>query len=455
MDGATIAESYERKTWLDRLMGLVAEVHAGEAFSAVLLALNVFLLLAAYYIIKPVREALILASGGGGAEIKSYIGAVQAALFLLIVPAYSRFAAKANRIKLINGLFLFFTSNLILFYLLSKSTLPLGIIFFLWVGIFNVMVIAQFWSFANDVYSPEQGKRLFAIVGVGSTLGAVAGSKAASWLVKPIGVYQMMLVSAAILIVCLALTNIINNRERNKGEAGSESRKKIDAPIGGEGGFKLVFRYRYLLLIALLILIVNWVNTNGEYILGETVSNMAKRQVANGNAAGLNEKQIIGGFYADFQFWQNLIGALLQFFLVSRIFKYLGVRAALFFMPVISLTGYSMMALFPILSYIKVAKIAENSTDYSIQNTVRHALFLPTSRDAKYKAKQAVDTFFWRSGDMLSALAVFLGAHLMHLAVQRFALFNIVLVVLWITLAAAIGREYKKMTDSKKPVAAV
>ena len=120
------APAHQPKTWLDRLMSLVAEVHAGESLTAVLLAINVFLLLGAYYIIKPVREALILAPGGGkipftgielpGAQVKSYMGAVQAILFLLIVPAYSQFASRVNRIRLINGLFLFFTTNLIIFY---------------------------------------------------------------------------------------------------------------------------------------------------------------------------------------------------------------------------------------------------------------------------------------------------------------------------------------------------
>src|ERR1700704_449750 len=118
--------------------------------------MNVFILLTAYYIIKPVREALIL--GGAGAEIKSYAGAGQALLFLLIVPLYSAFASRTNRIRLINGVTAFFISNLAIFYFLARLQVDLGVVFFLWVGLFNLMLVAQFWAFANDIYTEDKGK---------------------------------------------------------------------------------------------------------------------------------------------------------------------------------------------------------------------------------------------------------------------------------------------------------
>jgi AAA family ATP:ADP antiporter len=119
-------------------------------------------------------------------------------------------------------------------------------------------------------------------------------------------------------------------------------------------------------------------------------------------------------------------------------------------MPVISLTGYSLMAIAPILSYIRIIKILENSTDYSLQNTVRHALFLPTSREAKYKAKQAIDTFFWRAGDMLSGISVFIMAAELKMGIQSFAAVNLVLVIVWLIIAALIGREYLKLSEQKE-----
>jgi ATP:ADP antiporter, AAA family len=431
-----------RKTWLDRFLGLAADVHAGEAVTALLLATNVFLLLTAYYIIRPVREALILAVPGG-AEIKSYLGAILAASFLVIVPAYGAFASRVNRIRLINGLLLFFASNLVVFFLLGRAGVRLGVPFFLWIGIFNLMSIAQVWSFANDVYTPEEGQRLFAIVGFGASAGALAGSQIAGMLIKPVGIFPMMLVSAALLVACLLLTDIVNAREKRRARDPSK-RREAEQPLAREGGFQLVIRQRYLLFIGLLTLVLNYVNTNGEYVLGKTVSRMAEQAIATGAAGGLSEAQFIGAFYASFQFWQNLLGAVAQFFLVSRILKYFGVRAALFVMPVISLCGYTLLAFAPVLAYIRIVKIMENATDYSLQNTVRRALFLRTSREAKYKALQAVETFFWRTGDMLSGLTVFV-ATLLGLGVRPLAFYNLGLVVVWLALAAAIGREHRRL----------
>ena len=130
-------------------------------------------------------------------------------------------------------------------------------------------------------------------------------------------------------------------------------------------------------------------------------------------------------------------------FAVSRIMKHLGIGPALFFLPLIALGSYSLLAFMPILSFIRLAKIAENSTDYSIQNTARHALFLNTSRDAKYKAQSAIDSFFWRTGDALSALLVFVGTRLAF-GTRNFAIANAVFVLVWLALAAAIVKLRKR-----------
>jgi AAA family ATP:ADP antiporter len=425
----------KRQSILERLLSIFATVEPGEGLTAFLLMLNVFILLTAYYIIKPVREALILS--GAGAEIKSYAGAGQAMLFLLIVPLYSAVAKRANRLRLINGMTAFFISNLVIFYILGQMKFPLGVVFFLWVGLFNLMVVAQFWAFANDIYTQEQGKRLFAIVGIGSSVGAIFGAAAAGWLFKPIGAYSMMLVAAALLAVCMVLTNWVHYRERD----GSERRAQAaEQPIGDSGGFQLVFKYRYLLLIAILVLLSNFAKTTGEFILGKVVS-----QHAAGN--GTDAQAYIGEFYADFYFWINLLGAVLQMFVVSRILKYMGIGAALFFLPVIALGSYATLAFVPLLSFIRVAKIAENSAEYSIQNTARQALFLSTNRQAKYKAKFAIDSFFARAGDALSALLVFMGTRLAF-GIRSFAIVNAASVLVWLVVALAILRVRTERSEA-------
>jgi AAA family ATP:ADP antiporter len=464
MNAAVPVERIPHKHWLDRLLNLAAEVHAGESVTALLLALNGFLILAAYYVIRPLRSAFLLPvrialpSGGTltGAEIQQYSGAILAGLFIFIVPLYGRLASKVNRVRLINYVTLFFVSNLVIFFLLGNggvSTDVLGVPFFLWIGTFNLMVVAQFWSFANDVYTPDQGKRLFAIIGFGASTGAIFGPVITSSLIGRLGPFPMMLISGTILLLCLGLTNVIHLREKDRA-ARRRDQFQIEKPLGPEGGFNLVLGQRYLLLIGLLTLADNLVNSNGNYILNETVAQTARAAVASGATGGLSAGQFIGGYMAVIDFWQNVLVVLIQFFLVSRIFKYLGVGKALFILPLISFTSYGLFTAAPVLALIRIAKIAENATDYSLQNTLRRALFLPTSREAKYKALQAVETFFWRAGDMLSAIATFVIIQWLGLGVRYFAAINLGLVVLWLLVAAGLSKENSKLTAEAAAAAA-
>jgi ATP:ADP antiporter, AAA family len=470
---AFVSPASDRAGPLDRSLRLFADVRAGEGGTVLLLALNVFLLLAAYYFIKPVREALILS--GEGAEVKSYASAGQALLLLLLVPAYGLLADRLPRRGLLNAVTAFFVACLAGFYVLTRAGVQVGVAFFLWVGIFNLMILAQFWSFANDVYTKDQGERLFAIVAFGGSLGAVLGSVFAGKLIPLVGVPQLLLVAAGLLVLAVVLSNVIDARERARHETHLplhlttaeipaatgeyqiqqvEDAKKLTVSLPGTGAagrrgtFRLVFQDRYLLLIALLALILNWVNTTGEYILGRTVEGAAQAAVTAGTAGGLSVSEYIGAFYSRFFFAVNLVGLTVQLFLVSRLLKYLGVRVAVMILPVIALFGYAILAFVPILSLVRVVKIAENSTDYSVQNTVRNVLFLPTSRDQKYKAKQAIDSFFVRGGDVLSALLVLLGTTMLGLNASGFARINLVLAAVWVALALAVGREYVRKSQA-------
>jgi len=454
---------------LERALGLFTDVRPGEAGTALLLTLNIFLLLAAYYIIKPLREALILS--GEGAEVKSYAAAGQAVVLLALVPAYGLLADRLPRRGLLNAVTAFFVLCLVAFYGLSKANVSIGVIFFLWVGIFSLMIVAQFWSFANDLYTKEQGERLFVIVAFGMSLGAVIGSILARQIIPLVGVPQALLVAAAILVLAAAVSNVVDARERARHEthlpphlttaeipaatgeyqihAMEESQKLTVSlpgvgPVSRPGTFRLVFGSRYLLLIALLMLLVNWVNTTGEYILGRTVAEAAAIAVSSGTAGGLAVPEYIGRFYSEFYLVVNIVGLVLQLFVVSRILKYFGVKAAILVLPVIAFTGYAFLAFAPVLALVRAVKIAENATDYSFQNTVRNVLFLPTSRDEKYKAKQVIDSFFWRAGDVMSAALVFVGITMMGLGTAGFARVNLVLAGVWLFLALAVGREYAR-----------
>lgn len=432
-------------TPLERFLSIFTEVRAGEAATVLMLTLNIFLILTAYYLVKPVREALILAVPGG-AEIKSYAAAGQALLLLGAIPLYSWLASRVPRRRLINTVTVFFAGCLALFYALVAAGAPVAVVFFLWVGIFNLMVPAQFWAFANDIYTPEAGKRLFVLVAFGASTGAVFGSWIAGHLIGLLGVSQLLLVSGAVLLSSLILTNLVDSREGAASSAGAGEDVE-EEPLGDTGAFRLLMRNRYLLLIAFLMLVLNWVNTTGEYILGRAVREAALAVNDDPDAV----EEFIGSFYAHFFTVVNIAGLALQLFVVSRILKYLGVRMAIFVLPLIAMGGYMIAAFYPLLSIIRDVKIAENATDYSLQNTVRQALFLPTTREEKYKAKQAIDTFFQRSGDVLSAMTVFVGTSLFALSTSQFAMINIGLVGIWLGLSFFIAREHRRLVPDDVP----
>jgi AAA family ATP:ADP antiporter len=460
---ASLPETAREKTAIDRLLSLAADVHAGEGLTALLLSLNGFVLLSAYYTIRPLRSALLLPvqiplPGGNvvaGPEIQSYTGAILATLFLFIVPIYSAIASRINRIKLLNSVTMFFVVTLVGFFFVAQAGLfpaTVAVTFFVWMGIFNLMTIAQFWSFANDLYTPEQGKRLFAIVGFGGSVGAIAGALISTFFIDRLGVLPMMLIGAAELLVALALNNVIHRRDQQQPKSTRQS-AAAEKPLAAEGGFKLVIAQRYLLLIGLLTLTAQLVNTNGNYILNETLARMARDVIAAGTSRQ-TEGQIIGSFMAGTDFWQNVLSMSIQFFLVSRIFKYLGIGGSLFVLPILSLTSYGIFSFAPVLALIRLTKIAENATDYSVQNTVRRALFLPTSREAKYKALQAVETFFWRAGDLLSSVAVLIVVRGLSLSARGFAFVNLAIVIVWIVLAVKLSRENRRLTAESESAAA-
>ena len=420
---------------LEFSLNLFAEVRPGEATSALLLTLTVFLLLTSYYLLKVAREPLILM--GGGAEVKSYAAAGQSVLLIGFSFAYGALAKAVTRIRLVTSVSLFFVSNLALFWVLASTKVPLGIPFYLWVGVFNMSVVAQFWGFAADVLGEERGKRLFPVLGIGSSLGAVAGSAIAKQLVaRGLGPRSLMAIAAVVLVVCVGLTLLVHAREER---AHADDPKK-EEPLGGPNGFAMLVSDRYLVMLGVFAIVLNAVNSTGEYLLDRTLLEAAKDHA--------DPNKFVGELKASYFQWVNIIGVTLQMFAVSRILKKIGVERALFIMPVVSIFGYGVLAVIPILNLVFSAKVAENALDYSLENTSRQALWLPTSREAKYKVKQVVDTFLVRTGDVASAGIVVAGTAI-GFSTKHFAMVNVVLVGAWFVTLVFLVREYKKRVPAK------
>jgi ATP:ADP antiporter, AAA family len=417
------------KSWLDRTLSVFADVRAGEGATAALMLANIFLLLVCYSVIKTVREPLILL--GGGAEVRSYAAAGQALLLMGFVPLYSWFASRVDRVRLLVGVTVFFIVCVELFAMGVSARVPyIGVAFFIWVGIFNVSLVAQFWSFANDIYRKDAGERLFPIIVIGMTAGAPVGSFIAGHLFRSGVTPNLILqISAALLFVSVLVYLWINSRH--------DDRAEVPEPMmSASDGFKVVLGSPYLRLIAALVVLLNIVNTTGEYIVARLLTiHVSELGAAN---AAFDKQAYIGAFTGEYQFWVNVLAFLLQAFVSSRLIKYRGLRGVLLALPLVALGGYAIIAAGVGLSVVRWIKTVENATDYSIMNTARQLLWLPTNREEKYKAKQAIDTFFMRSGDLISAVVVYVGSRILQLTVEQFAIANIALTLMWIGIALSI-----------------
>ncbi len=422
-----------RPSIADRMLRPFTDVRPGEGAAAALLLLSLFLLLVGYYVLKTVREPLILE--GGGAEIASYSAAGQAVVLVGFIPLFGWLASRVPRLKLVLGTIGFFVVCIELFYLAVAAHVPyVGVAFYIWLGIYNNATVALFWSFANDVYTREAGERLFPMIAIGATAGSPLGALIAGKLFEA-GVkgHQMFHITAALLVAHLILYVLVDRRQQGTGV----TRAPAAPPLPGPGGFALTFRSPYIRLIALLLVVLNLVNSNGEYLVRHYVSEAA--------AGAPDKAAFIGSFYGQYQFWVAVGAMLLQVFFVSRIVKHLGIAGVVLIPAFLSLGNYGVVAAGAAFSMFRWTKTAENASDYSIMNTAKQMLWLPTTRAEKYKAKQAVDTFFVRLGDVVSAAAVFAAVTWLGLGVRGFGVLNTVLVGVWIAIAFQLLREHRRL----------
>ena len=438
------------------MLNLITEVRPGEAGPAILLFCNIFLVSCAYYFIKPVREGWLSVSVVADLsklEIKAYSSFAQTLLLLAVIPFYARLTTRWARRELISRVGLFFSANLVIFWLLHPGLfferIPyLGVVFYIWIGIFGVTLVAQFWSFAADLYGEERGRRLFPLIALGGGSGAVVGSWLGELLLKELSLetLHLLLIACIPLLAALALARWVDRHGVSAHHAGAVKPGQAAAP-DKSAAYGLILRTRYLRLTALMVFAMFWVMTNGENILFALVQRALEAEGADAAAT----KAGTTAFYGNLYFWVNLTGLLLQAFLVSRLQRWGGFRALLLTPPLVSLAGYGAIAAESALAVVTAAKTAENGTNYSINNTARQVLWLPTTREMIYKAKAAIDTLCVRFGDGLAALTVLLGTRVWKVEVSGFILFNMVLIGLWLILAVLVVQEHQRLLASPFP----
>jgi len=425
----------------ERLLSLFTQIRAGEGRAIAWLCLNATVIMLAYYLLKPVREALILTEGG--AALRTYATGAQAMLLIAILPFYSMLFRMKEKSLLIQRVYFLLAIGLVVFFLLRQFGIQIGFPFFVFAGIVGVMATSQFWAFATDLLSVNAGQRLFGIIALGISVGGLLGAQLAKLLFPLLGPGGLMLASAALFLGSLPLSRGASNSipPGDRSRPPEPDPEPARFPLGGLG---MVFRDKYLVTLAALVLLLNWIATTGEYVMSDYVVDLAMALPEDQRQA------MIAAFMGDLFAWITILSTGIQLLLVSRIIITFGVKIAVAIPPFVFAGAFLGMTLLPMLWVMKWGVITIKSLDYSLLNTTRNALLLPTSRAAKYEAKTAIDTFFFRCGDLAAAGTVYLGANILGWDHVEFLIFDTTGAVLMLAIAVIAGRAYaRKVSESE------
>lgn len=433
--------SSDRASLLDRVLRLVGDVRPGEGAKASVLGLSLFVLLAAYYLLKVVRESLILSSYD--AEVKVYVAAGQAVLLIPAVAAYGWLSGRVGRFRLMVSATLFFAACVVTFATLHALAVPIELPFYVWVGIFNVFVISQLWAFATDVYTEADGKRLFAVIGLGASLGAIAGAYAAEPVGDAIGTFGIFGVALALLLSTLLGAWWVHHQRADDGATPSaDTAKPPSEEKGGKNALSLLISDRYFVLIGVLLVLLNCENTLGEYLLDRVLQDDLASRLGGASEDVLEGE--IRGFKSLYFGAFNTLGFLIQLFVTGRLMSKLGAGVGILVLPIVALLGQlGAFASGVALMALATAKVVENSVDYSLNGTAKNALFLVAPREAKYKVKVLLDTVIVRFGDVIAGLLV-IAACALDLPSVGFLAMSAAVTVCWLGVAWALRREHEQ-----------
>lgn len=432
----------EKLNLCEHCLSIFTKIHPGEGWAVILFSLYAMVLMTCYYLLKTLRETLILTSFS--AEVRSYATAVIALALFFIIPLYGMLFRYAHRVQVVRWITFFFAGNIVILYFMGRAGIELGFIYFVWVGVFGVMMVAQFWAFAADCFNVTSGQRLFPVIMAGQALGAVIGAQIITLLLPYFGPFNVLLLASMLLMASSLFVSVAKRLTPEKSIAVYNSGDAMESGRSNHfmGGLAVVMRSRYLILIAAVAILLNWINSTGEFIFADLVST---RAVSEATEQKLPISDIITGYYSDYFTATTILGFILQVFLVSRIYRWVGISGALLVLPVIAMLGYGMVVFIPVFSLIWMVKIIENATDYSIMNTTRQAIFLPLTLVEKYQGKATIDAFFWRFGDLVQGGAIYVGLNWFDFGITQFALVNIGLATIWIWLTILLGRRYRTL----------
>jgi AAA family ATP:ADP antiporter len=418
------------------------DARPGEGAALVWSCAYYFFVLCAYYVLRPIRDEM---GAAGGVDNLAWLFTGTLAAMLLVQPFYGGLVARLPRRRFVPLTYRFFILNLVVFFALLKvadaaQNVWIGRVFFIWTSVFNLFVVSVFWSFMADIFRPGQGKRLFGIVAVGGTVGAVLGSTITTALAKPLGSVNLLLVSALILELAARASNALDAREpalreadAGEGVPAADRGSNADTVIGGGvlDGVKHVLKSPYLIGIAVLMLFFTIAST---FLYFQQVDIVAQAFEGDRDARtrtfGLIDLAV------------NILTLITQLFVTGRVVKWLGVGVTLAFLPLVTLIGFAVLGVSPVLPVLIVFLVIRRAGNFAIQRPAREALYTVLPRSDKYKAKNFNDTFVYRLGDQMGAWSyTWMGVFGLGLSALAFSM--VPLSAVWLALALWLGREYR------------
>ncbi len=391
-----------------------------------------FCLLCGYYILRPLRDEMGIQ---GGVQALPWVFTATLLAMLAAVPLFGWASARLPRRRLLPAVYGFFLLNLLGFFAALRSGAApewTARAFFVWVSVYNLFVVSVFWSFMVDLFRREQAQRLFGFIAAGGSAGALIGPALTAALARPLGTVNLLLVSAAFL----ALATLCLFRLLAWGAARGGEQSAAEAPLGGGvwGGVREVARSPYLLGIA------------GYMVLYTVLSTFLYFQQARLVADAGLASEARTSLFASMDLAVNLLALTGQAFLTARLIRRFGVALALALVPALTLVGFGVLALFPVLAVAVGFQVLRRAADFAIARPARELLYAVVEREAKYKAKNFNDTVVYRSGDAAGGWA-FAGLGALGLGLAGIAWAALPLAALWIALSLALGRRQAALAE--------
>jgi AAA family ATP:ADP antiporter len=395
----------------------------------------VFAMFSSYSILRPIRETMGLTSG---VETLPALFWGTFIAMLALQPVYGWLTSRFRRTTFLPWVYLFFILNILGFYawfVAQEDHTWIARAYFVWVSVFNLFVVAVFWSLMADVFTREQAGRLFGFIAAGLSLGGLFGPFLGKQLAQPIGTINLLLVSAVLLAVGLACMMWVLAWHRRQLAVEDPAARVADiaadpdASLGGGAlaAFAQVARSPYLALIALFVLLLTWVST---FLYLEQQALVA---------ATFADRDARTEFFNTIDFWVQAASLTVQLFLFGRLYRWLGFRALIALVPVAMSFGFAALALFPTFAVLIGVMIVRRVGEYSIARPARDTLYTVVEREEKYKAKSLIDTFVYRGGDATAASVHALVKSTFGLGLPGIAWIGAGLAAAWALVALRLG----------------